>query len=98
LSIVRRLLLTAGLTPAPRCDGPSWRAFLRQQAASVLARDFFTIETIALRATTFLLHRARKPVHLAGGTTNPTGAWVTRQARNLSFTRLFEPARFLIHD
>ena len=49
LSIVRRLLLTAGLTPAPRHNGPSWREFLRQQAASVLARDFFTIETISLR-------------------------------------------------
>jgi putative transposase len=39
-------------------------------------------------------HRA----HLAGCTTNPTGAWVTQQARNLSFTRLLERTRFLIHD
>jgi hypothetical protein len=31
-------------------------------------------------------------------TTNPTGAWVTQQARNLSFTGLFERMRFLIHD
>jgi len=35
---------------------------------------------------------------LAGCTTNPTGAWVTQQARNLSFTGLFERTRFLIHD
>ena len=28
-STVRRLLLTAGLTPAPRRSGPSWREFLR---------------------------------------------------------------------
>jgi putative transposase len=34
-STVRRLLLTAGLTPAPRRSGPSWREFLCQQAASV---------------------------------------------------------------
>jgi putative transposase len=37
-------------------------------------------------------------VHLAGCTTNPTGAWVTQQARNLSFTGVFEGMRFLIHD
>ncbi len=48
-STVRRLLIAAGLKPAPRRSGPSWRAFLRQQAASMLACDFFTIETISLR-------------------------------------------------
>jgi len=48
-STVRRLLLAAGLTPAPRRSGPSWREFLRQQAASVLACDFFTVETVSLR-------------------------------------------------
>jgi len=37
-------------------------------------------------------------VHLAGCTTNPTGAWVVQQARNLSFTGLLERMRFLIHD
>jgi putative transposase len=39
-STVRRLLLAAGLEPAPRRSGPSWRGFLRQQAASMLACDF----------------------------------------------------------
>ena len=37
-------------------------------------------------------------MHLAGCTTNPTGAWVTQQARNLSFTGLFERMRLPIHD
>jgi putative transposase len=41
---------------------------------------------------------AARRVHLAGFTTNPTGAWVTQQARNLSFTGLLERTRFLIHD
>jgi hypothetical protein len=48
-STVRRILLTAGSGPAPRRSGPSWRQFLRQQAASMLACDFFTVETISLR-------------------------------------------------
>jgi putative transposase len=34
-STVRRILLAAGLEPAPRRVGPSWRDFLRQQAASM---------------------------------------------------------------
>jgi putative transposase len=42
-------------------------------------------------------HGSRR-VHLAGCTTNPSGAWVVQQARNLSFTNLFERMRFLIHD
>jgi putative transposase len=99
-STVRRLLLAAGLTPAPRRVGPSWREFLRQQAASVLACDFFTVETITLRRyyVLFFIELGSRRVHLAGCTTNPTGAWVTQQARNLSFTGLLERTRFLIHD
>jgi len=99
-STVRRLLLAAGLTPAPRRNGPSWRDFLRQQAATILACDFFTVETITLRRyyVLFFIELGSRRVHLAGCTTNPTGAWVTRQARNLSFTGLFEQTRFLIHD
>jgi putative transposase len=48
-STIRRILLTAGSGPAPRRSGPSWRQFLRQQAATMLACDFFTVETISLR-------------------------------------------------
>jgi putative transposase len=99
-STVRRILLAAGSGPAPRCSGMSWQQFLRQQAASMLACDFFTIETISLRrfyVLIFIELKSRR-VHLAGCTTNPTGAWVTQQARNLSFTGVFERMRFLIHD
>ena len=35
---------------------------------------------------------------MAGCTANPTGAWVTQQARNLSFAGLVDRMRFLIHD
>jgi putative transposase len=99
-STVRRLLLGAGLKPAPRRAGPSWRDFIRQQAASMLACDFFTVETITLRHfyVLFFIELGSRRVHLAGCTSNPTGAWVTQQARNLSFTGLFERMRFLIHD
>ena len=39
-------------------------------------------------------------VHLAGCTTNPSGAWVTQQARQLAWglTDRSTPVRFLIRD
>jgi putative transposase len=99
-STVRRLLLAAGLKPAPRRAGASWREFLGQQAASVLACDFFTVETITLRRyyVLFFIELGSRRVHIAGCTTNPTGSWVTQQARNLSFTDVFDRMRFLVHD
>jgi putative transposase len=106
-STVRRILLANRLGPAPRRSGPSWREFLRQHAASMLACDFFTVETISPRRfyVLFFIELESRRVHLAGCTTNPTGAWVTQQARNLSFkarnlsfTGIFERIRFLIHD
>ena len=41
-STVWTMLQRAGVDPAPRRSAVSWRQFLRAQAASVLALDFFT--------------------------------------------------------
>jgi putative transposase len=66
----------------------------------MLGCDFFTVETISLRRfyVLFFIELRSRRVHLAGCTTNPTGTWVTQQARNLSFTGVFEQTRLLIHD
>jgi putative transposase len=45
-SAVRRLLAKAGLPPAPRRNQTNWRSFLRAQAESTLAADFFTVHTV----------------------------------------------------
>jgi putative transposase len=99
-STVKRLLASAGLEPAPRRGAVSWPVFLRQQAAGMLACDFFTVETVTLRRlyVPFFIELESRRIHFAGCTANPTGAWVLQQARNLSFTGLFERMRFLIHD
>jgi transposase InsO family protein len=97
---IRRLLTRAGLEPAPRRGGPSWREFLRSQAASIIACDFFTVETVFLRrvyALFFIAHASRR-VWVAGCTRNPTGEWVTQQARNLGLDFSDHGARFLIRD
>ena len=97
---VRRLLARAGLGPAPRDSGPGWRDFLRAQAASIVACDFFTVESVLLRRyyVFFFIAHANRRVWLAGCTTNPTGAWVTQQARNLGLDLAEQGMRFLIRD
>src|ERR671910_673250 len=99
-STVRRILLANQLGPAPRRSGPSWRQFLRRQAAIMLACDFFTVETLSLRRfyVLFFIELESRRVHLAGCTTNPSGGWETQQARNLSFSGVLGRTRFLIHD
>ena len=99
-STVRRVIASGGLEPVPRRQAVSWPAFLRRQAASLLACDFFTVETVTLHRlyVLFFIELGSRRVHLAGCTSNPSGAWVVQQARNLSFTNLFERMRFLIHD
>ena len=99
-STVRRMLAAAGSEPAPRRAGLTWQAFLRQQAASIVACDFFTVETIGLRRlyVLFFIELESRRVHLAGCTATPTGAWVTQQARNLAFTDVLGRTRFLVRD
>jgi putative transposase len=99
---VRKILRQAGLGPAGERSGLSWRAFLRAQAASMLAVDFFTVETISLRQlyVLFFIELGSRRVHVVGCTTNPTGDWVTQQARQFAWTLqerrwLF---RFLVRD
>src|SRR4029453_17821719 len=84
---VRKLLRRAGLGPAGERSGLSWREFLRAQAHSMLAVDFFTVETVSLRRlyVLFFIELGSRRVHLAGCTANPSGAWVTQQARQLAW-------------
>jgi putative transposase len=93
---VRKILREAGIGPAGRRSGLSWRAFLRQQAQSMLAVDFFTVETISLQRlyVLFFIELGSRRVHLAGCTAKPTGAWVTQQARQFAWTLQEEPTRF----
>jgi putative transposase len=99
---VRNILRRKGITPAPRRSGPSWRAFIRQQAASMIACDFFTVETVSLRRiyVLFFIELGTRRVHLAGSTSRPSGMWVAQQGRNLAIQRADhpEPLRFLVHD
>jgi transposase InsO family protein len=97
---VRTILLRGGLDPAPRRTGPTWREFLRKQAAGILATDFFTVETIGLTTlyVLFFIELSTRRVHLAGVTAHPDSAWVTQQARNLAIEERLSHVRFLVRD
>jgi putative transposase len=96
---VRKVLLEAGLQPAPGPGRPgeraaqrrpqrthsSWRAFLRAQAGSMLACDFLTVETILVQRiyVLFFISLATRRIEYIACTTSPDGRWVAQQARNL---------------
>jgi putative transposase len=92
-STVWTILKSAGIDPAPRRSGPTWRQFLAAQAHAILAVDFAHVDTIFLRRLYVLvvIEHGHRRVHLGGITAHPTGAWVAQQARNLLMD--LEPTR-----
>jgi transposase InsO family protein len=100
---IRTIVHRAGLGPAPRRDGPTWRQFLSAQAKGIVACDFFTVETVFLKTLYVLvfMHVHTRRIVGISVSANPDGTWVTQQARNLTMD-LHDDAdacmRFLLRD
>ena len=101
-STVWQILHDAGIDPAPRRTGPTWKQFLTTQARGIIAADFVHVDTVLLRRIYALIvieHDTRQ-VQLAGITAHPDGAWTTQAARNF----LMDPGqraasvRFVLRD
>jgi putative transposase len=101
-STVWQILHDAGIDPAPRRAGPTWKQFLTAQARGIIAVDFVHVDTVLLRRVYALIvieHGTRR-AHLAGVTAHPDGAWTSQAARNLlmDLGQRSASVKFLIRD
>ena len=101
-STVWQILHAAGIDPASRRSGPTWKQFLTAQARGILAVDFVHVDTVLLRRLYALIvieHGTRR-VHLAGITANPDGAWTTQAARSflMDLGQRVTSFKFVIRD
>ena len=97
-----QILHDAGMDPAPRRSGPTWKQFLTAQARGILAADFVHVDTVLLRRIYALIvieHGTRR-AYLAGITANPDGTWTTQAARNflMGLGQRTASVKFLIRD
>jgi transposase InsO family protein len=95
-------LRAEGIGPAGQRRGMTWREFIRAHRESLLAVDFFTVETIWLQRlyVLFFIELGSRRVHVTGCTPKPNAPWVTQQARHLTWILSERPesVRFLIRD
>jgi putative transposase len=83
---VWQILQDAGMRPAPRRIGPTWKQFLMAWARTIIATDFLRVDTVLLKriyVLVFIEHGTRR-IHVCGITAKPDGAWTAQQARNLA--------------
>jgi transposase InsO family protein len=99
---IRNWLRRNRVGPAPLRSRQTWKAFLRAQASAIVLTDFFSVDTVFLRRLYVLLYMelATRRVIWFGVTDRPNAAWVSQQARNVTWelNELGGQAQFLIHD
>ena len=94
-SSVWAILHRHSIDPSPTRNGPTWAEFLRSQAASLLACDFFTVDTVLPRRlyVLFFIELDTRQVYVTGATAHPTGAWWSSSRGNRHGSGASGPSR-----
>jgi transposase InsO family protein len=99
---IRSVLRRSGIPPAGRRSRLTWKRFLAAHAQTLVAADFFTVDTVFLKRlyVLFFIHLASRRILWAASTRAPDTAWVTQQARNLFWELAEEETEVtvMIHD
>ncbi len=99
---IRSVLRRAHVPPAGRRSQLTWMQFLTAHAETLVATDFFSVDTVFFKRLYVLMfvHLGTRRVLAAACTPEPNSAWVTQQARNLSWQLADEGIKLsvLIHD
>jgi putative transposase len=104
-STVRNILREHGFDLGPTRGEGSWDEFIKIDAKTLWACDFFSKKVWTLGGLVeyfvlFFIQPGTRRVHIAGITANPDGAWMAQQARNLCMYFADQPAqaKYLICD
>jgi putative transposase len=101
-STVWQILHDAGIDPAPRRAGPTWRQFPTAHVCGILAVDFVHVDTVLLRRlyALIVIEHGTRFVHLAGITTPPDVAWTRQATRDflMDLAQRVTSVKFLIRD
>jgi hypothetical protein len=86
-STVWKILKAAGINPAPRRSGPTWRQCLAAQAQAILAVDFAHVDTIFLRRLYILVVIVSSPAFFGPGFYRPLRCFLAFQPGVVNFLR-----------
>ena len=84
-STVYEILHAAGIDPAPRRNGPTWRQFLHAQAAGILAVDFLHVDTVLLSRLYVLVSSSTVPAGCTWAASPPTRPATGRCSRRATW-------------
>lgn len=101
-STVWEILKEHGIDTSPQRQYTTWADFMRSQADTLLACDFFETRTLTgARLYVFaVIEHATRRIRILGATAHPTTAWVTQLGRNLvtDLEDVGSGTKFLIRD